>query len=147
MQVQSLDWDDPLEEGMATHSSILAWRIPQTEEPGGLHSTGSQRVRHSWRDLAQIKESHRSWERLFGYLFMLQLKVSVSAVPNLSGNSKERTKMTCQISPSPQKPQSLPYVTLLRAKFLQAVTNWRLGKVGEANFIYVTFHLAVSCKY
>ena len=36
----------PLEEGMATHSSILAWRIPWTEEPGGLQSTGSHRVRH-----------------------------------------------------------------------------------------------------
>ena len=44
--VQSLGQEDPLEEGMATHSSILAWRIPQTEEPDGLQSTGSQRVRH-----------------------------------------------------------------------------------------------------
>ena len=44
--VQSLGWEDPLEEGMATHSSILAWRIPRTEEPGGLQSTGSQRVGH-----------------------------------------------------------------------------------------------------
>ena len=38
--------EDPLEEDMATHSSILAWRISQTEEPGGLQSTGSQRVGH-----------------------------------------------------------------------------------------------------
>ena len=44
--VQSLGWEDPLEEGMETHSSILAWRIPWTEVPGGLQSTGSQRVRH-----------------------------------------------------------------------------------------------------
>ena len=44
--VQSLDWDDPLEKGMATHSSILAWRIPWTEEPGGLQFMGSQRVGH-----------------------------------------------------------------------------------------------------
>ena len=42
--VRSLGWEDPLEEGMATHSSILAWRILWTEEPGGLQSTGSQRV-------------------------------------------------------------------------------------------------------
>ena len=41
---QSLDWEDPLEEGMATYSSILAWRIPCTVEPGGLQSMGSQRV-------------------------------------------------------------------------------------------------------
>ena len=45
-RVQSLGWEDPLEEGMATHSSILAWRIPWIEEPGGLQSMGSQRVRH-----------------------------------------------------------------------------------------------------
>ena len=45
-QVQSLGWEDPLEEGMATHSSILAWKIPWTEEPGGLQSMGSQGVGH-----------------------------------------------------------------------------------------------------
>ena len=39
-------WEDPLEEGVATHSSILAWRIPWTEEPGPIQSMGSQRVRH-----------------------------------------------------------------------------------------------------
>ena len=44
--VRCLGWEDPLEEGMATHSSILAWRIPWTEEPGGLRSMGSQRVGH-----------------------------------------------------------------------------------------------------
>ena len=43
---QSLGWEDPLEEGMATHSSILAWRIAWTEEPGGLQSMGLQRVGH-----------------------------------------------------------------------------------------------------
>ena len=46
MWVQSLGWEDPLEEGMATHSSILAWKIPWTEEPGGLQHMGSHRVRH-----------------------------------------------------------------------------------------------------
>ena len=44
--VQSLGQEDPLEKEMATHSSILAWRIPWTEEPSGLQSMGSQRVRH-----------------------------------------------------------------------------------------------------
>ena len=46
MQVRSLGREDPLEKRMATHSSILAWRIPWTEKPGGLQSMGSQRVRH-----------------------------------------------------------------------------------------------------
>ena len=45
--VQFLGQEDPLEEGMATHSGILAWRIPWTEEPGGLQSMGLQRVRHA----------------------------------------------------------------------------------------------------
>ena len=44
--VQSLGWEDPLEEGMTTHSRILAWEIPWTEEPGGLQSMGWQGVRH-----------------------------------------------------------------------------------------------------
>ena len=45
-QVQSLDQEDNPEKGMTTHSSILAWKIPWTEEPGGLQSMGSQRVTH-----------------------------------------------------------------------------------------------------
>ena len=44
--VQALDWEDSLEKGMATHSSVLAWRIPGTGEPGGLPSMGSHRVGH-----------------------------------------------------------------------------------------------------
>ena len=44
--VPYLGWEDPLEEDVATHSTILAWRIPGTEEPGGLQSMGSQRVGH-----------------------------------------------------------------------------------------------------
>ena len=45
-QVQSLGWEDPLQKEMVTHSSILAWKIPWTEEPGRLQSMGSQRVGH-----------------------------------------------------------------------------------------------------
>ena len=46
MRVSSLGWEDPLEEGVTTHSSILAWRIPWTEKPDGLQFIGLQRVRH-----------------------------------------------------------------------------------------------------
>ena len=49
-QFNPLDWEDPLEEDMTTHSSILAWRIPWTDEPGGLRSTGSR----SWTRLKQL---------------------------------------------------------------------------------------------
>ena len=45
-RIRSLGWEDPLEKEMAAHSSILTWRIPWSEEPGGLQSTGSQRVGH-----------------------------------------------------------------------------------------------------
>ena len=45
-RIQSLGWEDPLEKEMATHSSILAWRIPWTEEPGGVQAMGLQRVGH-----------------------------------------------------------------------------------------------------
>ena len=58
--IRSLGWEDPLEEGMATHSSFLAWRIPETEEPGGPQSTASQRGRHDWSDWACLY--------LFGWL-------------------------------------------------------------------------------
>ena len=46
--VRSLGWEDPLEKGLSIHSSILVWKIPWTEEPGGLQSMGSQRVGHDW---------------------------------------------------------------------------------------------------
>ena len=68
-------WEDPLEEGTATHSNILAWRIPWPEEPGGLQSIGSHRVRQDWSDLAytlwvktiQMSPLHlgRSWIHSF----------------------------------------------------------------------------------
>ena len=62
--VQSLGWEDPLEEGMATHSGILAWRIPWTEEPGGLQSMGSQRVRH---DLVTQEQRSNSTTTMGGW--------------------------------------------------------------------------------
>ena len=54
MLLWPLSWEDPLEEGMATHSSILAWRVLWTEESGGLQSVGLQRVGHNWSDLARM---------------------------------------------------------------------------------------------
>ena len=54
--VRSLDWDDSLEEGMAIHSSILAWGIPWTEEPGELQSLGLQKVRLNW-----VTNVHTQW--------------------------------------------------------------------------------------
>ena len=59
MPVPSLGREDPLEEGMAARSRILAWRIPWTEEPGRLQSIGSQRVGHDWSDFSTAwQETH-----------------------------------------------------------------------------------------
>ena len=56
--VQSLGWEDSLEEEMAPHSSILAWKIPWTEEPSGLQSTGLQRIRHDSADTHTHTHTH-----------------------------------------------------------------------------------------
>ena len=58
-RVQSLGREDPLEEEVATHSSILAWRIPWTEEPGRLQSMGSQRIRHETEQLSIHAYRHK----------------------------------------------------------------------------------------
>ena len=71
--VRSLGREDPLEKEMATHSCILAWRIPWTEEPGGLQSMGSQRVGHDWLTLLTYRtlECVRSIELLSNTLILL----------------------------------------------------------------------------
>ena len=65
-QVPSLVWEYPLEEGMATHSSILAWKIPGTEEPGRLQSIRLQRVRHDWAHshLQRLQNKILSWPKI-----------------------------------------------------------------------------------
>ena len=65
MQIQSLGREDPLEMEIATHSSILAWRIPWTEEPGGLQFTGSQKVGHDLVTKQQYDYPHNSISILF----------------------------------------------------------------------------------
>ena len=85
---QALGWDDPLEKGMATHSSILAWRIPWTEEPGGLQSMGSQRVR---RDLATktttASKQHTQPMNVY-QLGLLNLQVTILAHTNLKTKAR-----------------------------------------------------------
>ena len=64
-QVKSLISEDPLEKGMATHSSILAWRLSWTVEPGGLQSVGSQRAGHAWGTLTSLLGEYSCFVRLF----------------------------------------------------------------------------------
>ena len=68
-RVQFLGWEDPLEEEMATHSSILAWEIPWTEEPGGLQFVGSQRVGHNWATDTFIFSFAKNVVEILPYLF------------------------------------------------------------------------------
>ena len=91
--VWSLGWEDPLEEGMATHSSILAWRIPWTEEPGGLQSLGSQRIGHDWSELACTHKAINTMESDYsphehGFLFKLNRGLIILWRNNFCNNLK-----------------------------------------------------------
>ena len=79
-QVLSLDQEDPLEKEIATCCSILAWRIPWTEEPGGLQSIGSHRVRHNWSDFTCTYTYSCYW-RVWDYL---RCSTWVTSLPSLS---------------------------------------------------------------
>ena len=92
MSFQSLRQIDPLEGEMATHSNIVAWRIPWTEEPGSLQSMGSQRVGHNWRDLACM----------YAFVLSRHVKISVSADSLLGATIN--ISLTCIFPPSLQAP-------------------------------------------
>ena len=68
-RVWSLGREDPVEEGKATHSSILAWRIPWTEEPGWLQSKGLQRVEHDWSNWARTQYNETAMESMGDIIF------------------------------------------------------------------------------
>ena len=94
IQVHSLGREDPLEEEMATHSSILAWRIPWTEEPGGLQSTASRRVGHDWeantRTVVLWDANVRgAWWRAWGHFLCCSYN---SLNPKLSPNKRLRAE-------------------------------------------------------
>ena len=98
MQVWSLGQEDPLGEGMATHSSILAWRIPWTEEPDRLWSTGSQRTGHDW--------SHLAAAAVFAHVSPIlneneQASYQPTALPTMASTHLSRSLSTVT-SPSPE---------------------------------------------
>ena len=77
VQVQSLRLEDPLEEEVAPHSSILAWKIPWAEEPGGLQSIGSQRVGQDWATNTFKHINPDLLERDFSKLYFLKWKIMI----------------------------------------------------------------------
>ena len=96
-RVQSLGQEDLLEKEMATHSSILAWRIPWTEEPGGLQSTGSHRVGHDWVTwlyLLQIHRWHHPYRENEEELRSLLLKVKEESEKVALKLNIQKTKIT-----------------------------------------------------
>ena len=80
-----------LEKEMATHSSVLAWRIPGTAEPGGLPSMGSQRLRHDWSDLAAAAAAANHWTEQFKWenCICYVNKISIKLLNNLNTNHNE----------------------------------------------------------
>ena len=100
-RVRSLGQEDPLEKEMATHSSTLAWRIPWREDPGGLQSMGSQRVRHDWA--ASLTHSltsiiyHHSTTKLEGLLIFPSSSFLgvVESVQNSCGNTRRIITSWC----------------------------------------------------
>ena len=75
-QVQSLGWEDPLEKGMATYSSILAWRIPWTEEPGRLQSMASQRVGYDWASNNKLEGKRRDQKLKSHWAYLVRARTT-----------------------------------------------------------------------
>ena len=91
-QVQFLVWEGPLEKGMATHSSILAWRIPWTEEPGRLQPMGSQRVWHDWLSYHTHMHTHthtHTWVEFLSFLHALFLLAALCSMWDLSSQTRD----------------------------------------------------------
>ena len=108
--VQSLGWDDPLEKGLETLSSILAWRIPWTEEPGGLQSMGSQRVGQT----EQLTHTHT-------HTHFLEVKCSLGLILSVGASWLIASGQT---SPSISPGSSLEGVTVSTNPDFSLVLQW-----------------------
>ena len=129
MQVWSLSQEDPPEEGIATHSSILAWKIPWTEKPGGLQSIGLKRVSHDWAT-PEHTAAVMSIRTLPGCpagrpALLVMLAVSYSQVPAnfLSGNAQLLQSCPILCDPLDRSPPGSSFHGILQARILAWVAR------------------------
>ena len=162
--VQSLSGEDPLEEEMATHSNILAWKIPGTEEPSGLQPTGWQRVRHDGACMQRRKSSYQfPWQKKGGYLTdenTETLKMSV-VFPKLRHNylKKQKGKLRFFWHPEVSDPSvPFPMSPLLPKRWVpcsslhgpllpQTSSWWECGRVPVFKWAWLQLFLpTASCR-
>ena len=124
--IWSLSGEDALQEGMATHSSILAWRIPQTEEPGGLQSIGSQRVK-LWSDLAK-KTRQPKLRNLV--LFFVWADVRAASKKSFLSYAPQRSGARTQFS-HPQLPES----SAASSRCSLTAAGWHVFSVSSLSFL------------
>ena len=141
--VRSLGWKDPLEKEMATHSSILAWRIPWMEKPGGLQSTGSQRVRHDWATSLSQSYNHVSvshsvvpnslWphglqpsvHEIFQVIILEWVTISFSNAWKWKVKVKSLSRVQLFVTPWTAAPQAPPSMGFSRQEYWRRVP-WRI---------------------
>ena len=135
-QVQSLGQEDPLEEGMAIHSSILVWRIPRTVGPSRLWSIGSHRVGHDWSDLAHTLSTtasfagckHRGW----GHTGLYCVGIICWYIATLLGQAIKWTRVNCQkIKSSLTKSFIFIFLRNLHVVFYSAYAILRVSLVAQ----------------
>ena len=132
-QVQSLGGEDPLNKEMATHSNIIAWKIPWTEEPGRLQSMGSQRVRHDWacthaRCQFLTTWFHSRWLQMAVHLSTQLEQVQKPIWPMLSSGPIPNT---IPALPTPKWKTSISYDNCFLSRACVALLRSLLGLVSE----------------
>ena len=137
--VRSLGHEDPLEEDTATHSSILAWRIPWTEKPGRLQSVGSQRVGHDWATYTHTSDTKRQ-PTLQEAKWLMTQGMGVRLIPQRhSSNSTDNTEQ-----PIPQLRHMLTPTPVLQGHWSyfpkgfcvwDEVSNWNFTCPKQTNFL------------
>ena len=142
-QVQSLGWEDPLEKEMATHSSILAWRIPWTEDPDRLQSMGSPRV----GDRTEQLHFHLLLQKSSKILLCISLEVEPGSCPKATLLFFDCSSLVCILIPSLiSSSLNLPSKKKKKKKTL-LLFRWKKTREFQKNiyFCYIDYSKAFDC--